>query len=227
MRCRPAGGDAGAAAPERMSSRSIRVGEAWMTSNSSPRTSEPLARRWECGRPTRRAGPPTVVDRPAGSATPNRSSIACGGHVAVGLEDGRARRRARRRTSSSCSSKISPTSSSSRSSSVAMPSVPPNSSSTTARWRRSRCMSSSRSPQVRLAGVTATGRTGSGSPGRSLNRSNACSIPTISSSVPRIDRDPAVAALGEDQPDVLQRRVLVHRHDVGARASSPRAPAGR
>ena len=131
------------------------------------------------------------------------------------------------RTSSSCSSKISPTSSSSRSSSVAMPSVPPNSSSTTARWRRSRCMSSRRSPQFRLAGVTATGRTGSGSPGLSLKRSKAWSIPMISSSVAAEHRDPAVPALREHQPDLLQRRVLLDGHDVGARrhhlAHRPRA----
>ena len=40
-------------------------------------------------------------------------------------------------------------------------------------------------PQLRLAGVTATGRTGSGSPGFSRKRSNACSIPMMSSSVSR------------------------------------------
>ena len=43
----------------------------------------------------------------------------------------------------------------------------------------------SRSPQFRLAGVTATGRTGSGSPGFRRNRSNACSMPMMSSSVSR------------------------------------------
>ncbi len=48
------------------------------------------------------------------------------------------------------------------------PSVPPNSSITTARWRRSRCVSSRGRPWLRLAGVTPTGRAGRGSPGASL-----------------------------------------------------------
>src|SRR3954452_4265284 len=168
----------------RIRRRSTRVGEACTTSNSRlPRVKRSPEFGIRPANSTRR--PPTVVERLEGIVTPNCSSRASSDRLPsvskiVGAIAGVGR------TSSSCSSKISPTNSSSRSSNVAMPSVPPNSSSTTARCRRSRCMSSSRSPQVRLAGVTATDRTGNGSPGSSLNRSKACSMPMISSSVPRI-----------------------------------------
>ena len=177
-------GRRGCRAAERMSSRSMRVGEAWSDVELESADEEPLA---GVGDP---AGPldQQAADGggPAARAARRRSAPRSPrAETLPSVSKSAGRRRASARTSSSCSSKISPTSSSSRSSSVAMPSVPPNSSSTTARWRRSRCMSSSRSPQLRLAGVTATGRTGSGSPGCSLNRSNACSMPTISSSVPR------------------------------------------
>ena len=128
--------------------------------------------------------PATVVERPSGA---RRRTAPRWPRARRCRRSRRARARwsARRRTSSSCSSKISPTSSSSRSSSVAMPSVPPNSSSTTARWRRSRCMSSSRSPQS-PAGRRHRHRTHRQRITRlQLNRSKACSIPMMSSSVPR------------------------------------------
>ena len=202
---------------ERMISRSILVGEACDDVDLESDARGIARRGWESGRPTRPAGRRRWWNGPAGQ-----------GHSEALLESPRAegcrrsrrwwgRRALRPRTSSSCSSKISPTSSSSRSSSVAMPSVPPNSSSTTARWRRSRCISRSRSPQVRLAGVTDTGRTGSGSPGSQLEQIEGVEHADDLVEGPAVHRNPAVAALGEHHPDVLQRRVLVHRHDVGAR----------
>ena len=135
-----------------------------------PADQEPLARLRESGRPAPPAG-----RRPCWSAPPAEATL----EPLLDRRHRRGRRRPRtgagprrpaRAARTSCSSKISPTSCSSRSSSVTMPRVPPNSSSTTARWRRSRCMSSSRSPQVRLAGAMATGRTGRRSPGPELEQ---------------------------------------------------------
>ena len=172
-----------AAAPERTSSRSTRVGEACSTSNSRPRHQEALAgdrdpagqldqQAADRSRSGRRAARPRSAPRsPRGTCCRRSRARRC--RLPVAAASARPRRRSRPRWYSS------------RSSSVTMPAVPPYSSSTTAMSRRSRCMSTSRSPQARLAGAIATGRTGSGAPGSSLKRSNACSMPTISSSVPR------------------------------------------
>ena len=194
----------------------MRVGDAWITSNSSPRTG--TARPALGMRPAHSTSrPATVVDRPDGQRDAEPLLDRLGRDVAVGLEDGRARPAARPRTSSSCSSKISPTSSSSRSSSVTMPSVPPNSSRTTARWRRSRCMSSSRSPQVRLAGVDGHRPDRQRIARAQLEEIEGVQHPDDLVERAAVHRDAAVPALREHRADVLQRRVLLDRDDVGAR----------
>ena len=77
MRCRRRAARRRGVPPARMMRRSIRVGDASRMSSSSPRT-----RKRSPGLGIRPAHstirPATVVDRPAGSATPKRSSIASG-----------------------------------------------------------------------------------------------------------------------------------------------------
>ena len=162
--------------------------------------------------------PATVVERPGAARRRTRSSIASREMLPSVSRSAGPAVGAAADTRSSCSSKISPTSSSSRSSSVAMPRVPPNSSSTTARCRRSRCMSSSRSPQVRLAGVIATGRIGQRIARAELEE------------VERVQHADDVVQRAADRPGCRlyplwaktsrmssSGGVLLDRHDVGAR----------
>ena len=140
-----------------------------------------------------------------------------GRDVAVGLEEHRVRHAGRPRTSSSCSSKISPTSSSSRSSSVAMPE------------RAAELVEHHREVAplaLHVEQQVAAGPAGRGHRHRPHGQRIARLQPEQIERVQHADdvverlaehRDAAVAALGEDHADVVERRVLVDGHDVGAR----------
>ncbi len=170
--------------PARMMRRSIRVGDASMMSSSSPRTRN---RSPALGiRPAHSTiRPATVVDRPVGKRHAEPLLDRLGRDVAVGLEDGGPAGRLgphllvvlvedlahqlleqilQRRDAEGAAELVEHDGE-----------VPP-----LALHVEQEVAAGSGWP-----GVTATGRTGSGSPGRSLNRSKACSMPTISSSVPR------------------------------------------
>lgn len=82
-------------------------------------------------------------------------------------------------------SNSSPTNSLSRSSNVIRPAVPPNSSSTTARWLRPRCISSIRSAACIAPAAVSGARTGTGLSGWHDNRSSVCATPITWSSEPR------------------------------------------
>ena len=161
------------------------------------------------------SSPATVLERPSGSETPNRSSMASGETLpsvskSAGPLVGEAR------TSSSCSSKISPTSSSSRSSSVAIracrrtrPARRPGGGARAACRAAGRRSSAGRRHRQRTHRQRITG----------LKAKQVERVQHPDDVVERlaIDRDPAVAALGEDHADVVERRVLVDGDDIRAR----------
>src|SRR5882672_6333898 len=167
--------------PGRTATRSTRVAVAARMSNSSPCSAKRSPGRGM--RPKACTSSPATVWTPRASkampspsssrlagALPSSSTIRTGGSSVGGGPPG---------------SKISDTRSRSRSSNVTRPAVPPNSSSTTARWLRPRCISSMRSAARVVPGTTSAGRTGTGASGGRRSRSNACVTPMTSSSDPR------------------------------------------
>src|SRR5213080_2121061 len=167
--------------PGRTATRSTRVAVAARMSNSSPWSAK---RSPGLGiRPSACTSSPATVWTPrVASVTPSASSSRLAGALP---SSSTIRTGGSSRAGEPPGSKISDTKSRSRSSKVTRPAVPPNSSSTTARWLRPRCISSMRSAARVVPGTRIAGRVGTGASGGRRSRSNACVTPTTSSSDPR------------------------------------------
>ena len=170
--------------------------------------------------------PPTVSTSSSSSSTPNRSAEVVDGHRRLRPGTAPSPRSSTPGASRSYSSAISPTISSMMSSIVTRPAVPPYSSTTTAKWLWSRCISRSRSSTGLLSGTKCIGRI-SPSTGR---RPASASAVDAAGDVLEVEQPEDVVACPRRRPgsgrtrsagtsDIAWRSVLlvVDGHHVGAR----------